>query len=126
MTKILKQSILIIIILYLFIPLIQKEFPFFKEKPLKGVFILTAKPDSMLKNRFSGEYQNQYEKHFNDSLGFRPFFVRLNNQINFSLFNTILITIFLLLYSFLNLHFFSFSVNQLAFYLLHFLYFQDI
>ena len=81
MTKILKQIILIIITICLFIPLIQKEFTFFKEKPLKGVFTLAEKPDSMLENWFSGEYQLKYEKYFNDSLGFRPFFVRINNQI---------------------------------------------
>ncbi|OFX36371.1 MAG: hypothetical protein A2X08_14795 [Bacteroidetes bacterium GWA2_32_17] len=85
----LKQIILFGFIFLLFVPLIQKEFPFYEEKPLKGVFTLTAKPDSIYKNWFSGEYQLKYEKYFNDSIGFRAFFIRLYNQIEFSLFKNV-------------------------------------
>lgn len=86
---VLKRFILVVIILLLFVPLFQKEFSFFNEAPLKGVFILTAEPDSILENWITGEYQVKYEQHFNDSLGFRNFFIRFNNQIEFSLFDKV-------------------------------------
>lgn len=82
-----KQFILWIILLLLFIPLIQTTYPFAKLQPLKGSFTLAEKPDSILENWFSGEYQVQYEKYFNDSIGFRPLFVRIKNQIDFWCFN---------------------------------------
>lgn len=85
--KIIKQSILISIVLCLFIPLIQTIHPFIEFQPLKGSFALTEKPDSIQDNWFSGEYQLQYEKYFNENFGFRSFLVRLNNQIAYTLFN---------------------------------------
>ena len=85
--KIIKQSILISIVLCLFIPLIQTIHPFIEFQPLKGSFALTEKPDSIQENWFSGEYQLQYEKYFNENFGFRGLLVRLNNQIAYSFFN---------------------------------------
>jgi hypothetical protein len=82
-----KNGILIFLMVLLFYPLIQTYFPHIKEKQLQGSFTLAEKPDSLIENWFAGEYQIEYEKYYNDSLGFRSFFVRVNNQINFSIFN---------------------------------------
>lgn len=89
MIKILKHFILIIITLVLITPLLQKEFSFFNETPLKGAFTPITEPDLILENWFSGEYQLQYEKYFNDSIGFRSLFVRINNQLEYSLFDNV-------------------------------------
>lgn len=83
-----KKNIILVFLLFLLcLPLFQEKFIFANEKPLKGDFVLAEKPDSMIQNWFSGKFQLQYEKYFNDFIGFRNFFVRVNNQINFSLFN---------------------------------------
>ncbi|OFX44968.1 MAG: hypothetical protein A2046_14905 [Bacteroidetes bacterium GWA2_30_7] len=87
-TKI-KNILLILLILLLFIPLIQNTIPFIKEKPLGGEYILTKKPDSLIDNWFSGKYQTNYEPYFNENIGFRSFFIRLNNQLKYSFFDFI-------------------------------------
>lgn len=83
---VLKHFILGSILLLLFLPLIQKTYSFVELKPLQGAFILEEKPDSIQENWFTGEYQLQYEKYFNENFGFRDLLVRINNQIAFSLF----------------------------------------
>lgn len=82
-----KKTILIVIMLLLFIPLIQYSLILFKESPLQGDYKLAEKPDSLAHDWFSGEYQIQYEKYFNDKMGFRSFFVRIYNQTLYTLFN---------------------------------------
>lgn len=84
-----KHFILVILMLLLFAPLIQKIHPFVDLKPLNGVFWPIAKPDSIQKNWFSGEYQKEYEGYFNENFGFRNWFVRLNNQNTYSLFDQV-------------------------------------
>lgn len=71
----------------LIIPLFQYFVPTIEEKPLLGEFKLAEKPDSMLENWFSGDFQIKYEKYFNDYMGFRNFFVKVNNQMDYSFFN---------------------------------------
>ncbi|MDD2637033.1 MAG: hypothetical protein PHW82_16185 [Bacteroidales bacterium] len=61
--------------------------PIVKVKPLKGAVINAEKPSFKLKSWFSGDYQEKYEKYTNDNIGFRPWFVKLYNQIQFSMFN---------------------------------------
>lgn len=82
-----KHIILIIILTLIWIPLLQKTFTIFKEPKLKGHFTVTSKPNSSTQNWYSGKYQLHYEKYFNSSFGFRSFFVRVNNQIDYTFFN---------------------------------------
>lgn len=84
-----KKILFLSFIFVLFIPLIQINIPFFKLKPLKGAYVLEEKPDSIEYKWFSEEYQQQYDKYFNDHLGFRNLLVRANNQIKFSFFDKI-------------------------------------
>ncbi len=46
-------------------------------------------PDSIfsLQNWWNGSYQEQHEKYLNENFGFRNLFIRINNQIAYSLFN---------------------------------------
>jgi hypothetical protein len=70
------------------VPLVQMRFHFIQYPPLKG----DAKPavDSAFTfdGWFSGAYQITKEQYLNEAFGFRDLFVRLNNQIAFSFFNT--------------------------------------
>lgn len=85
--KRLKQVIFMGIILLLFLPMIQHEFRFLEEKPLNGAFVLSSRPELTKKSWFSGEYQEKQDKYIQENTGFRPGWVRLYNQWNYSLFN---------------------------------------
>jgi len=71
------------------IAFVQSKWIFFKKMELKGdVTIANAIPFS-LPQWFSGDYQTSMEKHLNDTYGFRNLSVRLNNQLEYSLFKKI-------------------------------------
>lgn len=67
--------------------MIQKEFGAVKEKALKGYIVPAAKANFSWRCWFAGDYQQQQEKYLNESFGFRSGFVRINNQLTYSLFN---------------------------------------
>ena len=71
-----------------FLPLVQRLFSLFKEKELMGYFEKTPKPDFNKDNWFEYKYQTDIEKYTKENVGFRKFFVRSHNQINYSCFNT--------------------------------------
>lgn len=81
----LKKLLFVFIIVVVTLPLIQHYFAIIKEPPLNGVFKKTPKPQN--KDWFNTSYQDAYEKYYNDTVGFKPFFVRYYNQIQYSLFN---------------------------------------
>jgi alginate O-acetyltransferase complex protein AlgJ len=56
-------------------------------RDLVGVTIDEPRPSLSLHGWFTREFQNQFSKWFNQSYGARPFFVRMGNQLNYSLFN---------------------------------------
>ncbi|WP_430406403.1 alginate O-acetyltransferase AlgX-related protein [Fluviicola sp.] len=84
--KRLKQVVFAGIIALLFIPMIQHKFRFLEEKPLNGSYELSSKPALNKANWFSGKYQEGQDKYIQEHTGFRPGWVRLYNQWNFSLF----------------------------------------
>jgi hypothetical protein len=69
------------------LPLAQFSTNFFEEKKLDGYIIEHDKPRFEWKEWFNNSYQNQYDKYFNQKFGFRNFFVRSHNQLDYSLFN---------------------------------------
>jgi len=71
----------------LILPYIQSTLNIVKLDPLGGAYQKTEDADFTVAGWFSGEYQEQYEKFFNENFGFRNFFVRLDNQIAYNLFN---------------------------------------
>jgi hypothetical protein len=76
----------VIIIILMALPAVQMRFHLFKEKPLNGAFKLAERPQFTKVNWKSGEYQGQIESYLKDHSGFRNFLVRLQNQVDFSLF----------------------------------------
>ena len=87
-TKVLKYIIFTLLVVILFLPLYQQLYPFVELKPLNGEYKKTIKPSLSSKDWFSGEYQTHFDKYYNDTIGFRPFFVRTYNQIYYSIFST--------------------------------------
>lgn len=69
------------------LPMIQKELGVIKENALKGYAIPAEKANFSWVSWFAGDYQQQQEKYLNESFGFRSSFVRINNQLTYSLFN---------------------------------------
>ncbi|MBE9492048.1 MAG: hypothetical protein IMY70_04125 [Bacteroidetes bacterium] len=86
MDKKIKYILFSIILLLLVLPAIQNQFHLFSIKPLKGDFVPAPKPELNANNWFNGEYQAKYDDFLEQHIGLRSSLVRLNNQIDFSLF----------------------------------------
>lgn len=84
-----KNLYFILFVLFLSLPLLQMLFPIVKVKPLKGSFRETKIPKMSVSNWFSGKYSIEFENYINDSIGFRPWMVRVHHQIQFSCFDKI-------------------------------------
>jgi hypothetical protein len=85
--KLIKVALLVFILLLLVLPYLQSFFKIVKLQPLKGAIEFSENPSITLNGWFSGDYQTKQEKYLNESFGFRNFFIRINNQIAFDLFN---------------------------------------
>lgn len=85
-----KQIILFCILLLLALPAIQQYTGIFPEKPLKGAITEPVKPKLTLKSWFDDSFQQTYDDYLEQSIGFRPFLIRVNNQIAYSLLDTAL------------------------------------
>ncbi len=81
-----KRTILFLILLLLAFPAFQKRFGPVSSKPLSGVFTSAPKPVMTTTTWMNGTFQDQYRQYLDDSVGFKPEFVRLFNQVEFSLF----------------------------------------
>ncbi len=84
--KNLNKYLFSLILALLLLPGIQTIFSFVKEKPLNGVHIEQVFPIFTFQDWFSLDYQPKLNKYFVQNFGFRPFFTRLYNQIDFSVF----------------------------------------
>ena len=73
--------------LLLLIPLVQQLTAIVEINPLKGAITELEKPGFSINKWFQGEYQTEAESYLNEKFGFRNSFIRLNNQIAYSLFN---------------------------------------
>lgn len=76
----------IMLIVLMVIPSIQKIIPFISFKKLEGDFVVTEKPAFTFQSWMTGEFQSKFDKYTEENIGFRNFLVRLVNQIDFSLF----------------------------------------
>lgn len=74
------------IFVVLFVPMIQDQLHLKKVYPLHGDVKVPENIEFDKEDWFSGYYQEEKEKHLNASFGFRNQFVKLNNQIAYSLF----------------------------------------
>jgi len=85
MTKI-KEILLAIILILLILPSLQNRLNILKIKPLEGDFILAKKPVFSKQAWSTGAFQFNYNNWLEENIGLRPHFVRLNNQIDYSLY----------------------------------------
>lgn len=84
-----KFSLLTMIFIFMFIHMIYDHFNFIRIPPLKGDIRYSKKPALTIKSWFNGDFQQEQETFINEAFGFRSLYVRLNNQIGFSLFDKI-------------------------------------
>ncbi len=70
-----------------FLPAIQKEFKIIPLSSLNGASISIEKSNFEIQSWFDGSFQQNFDSWLEENIGFRNWFVRLFNQIDFSLFN---------------------------------------
>ena len=75
-----------VLILLLFVPLAQEYFHMFRLTPLQGAWVPAQKPSMGVKQWFTGSCQDSLSTYYNENFGLRSFFVRVNNQLDYSLF----------------------------------------
>ena len=80
------KVLLVIILCLLVLPMLQGSFRFIRSKDLDGYFELTPKPEFTWEGWLGGVFQEQLMKNREDVAGFRSDFVRLYNQVDYSLF----------------------------------------
>ena len=74
-------------LLLMMIPLFETEFKIFNFEGLKGAFYPKIKPVLNDSDWFNGDYQKRAEEYLTDTVGFRNVLLRLNNQIDYSLYD---------------------------------------
>lgn len=82
-----KKSLFFLIILLLALPAIQERFHLIKSAPLKGYFVPSKQAGFSISSWFVGDYQDSCAAYFREKTGFRGSFVRLYNQVDYSLFS---------------------------------------
>jgi hypothetical protein len=85
--KAILSSIFVLFIGLLVLPVIQRKFELINIKPLHGAFKKTEIDSLSIETVLNGEYQEKVGKNVKENIGFRSLFVRINNQIDFSLFH---------------------------------------
>ena len=73
----------------LVLPALQGVSSVFPKRKLRGVEKTTERPVFGLSELSSGSYQAQLERYIGENFPFRGYLVRINNQINYSLFDEI-------------------------------------
>lgn len=78
--------LIIVISLFLLVPLVFLFTNVNTKIPLKGDVVLNQNPYFTISGWTDGSFQTKFEKYINDNIGFRPWFVRVRNQVAFSLY----------------------------------------
>jgi hypothetical protein len=86
---ILKKALLVFTLLVLFLPLLQSRFHFMNLYPLAGDEGPKSDTTLTFSNYCSGVYQHKLNERLASGFGFRSLLIKINNQINFSLFNKV-------------------------------------
>jgi hypothetical protein len=82
-----KAAVLAILLLVLFLPAIQAKFSVVRMKPLDGYSTDSASyPTFSWPGVRDNSYQTSFEHYVEVNLGFRPWFIRLRNQLSYTLF----------------------------------------
>ncbi len=88
--KIAKNILFILVFCLMFLPLIQHVTGVFNIRPLKGSYSKQVLPKFSWKAYINDEFQPVLNKWIEENIGLRPFFIRVNNQIAYSLYDTAL------------------------------------
>lgn len=81
-----KSFLCVVVLILMFFPVVQHGTKIFRVKPLDGDFTLHPRPAFTWSSWMKGTFQENFDRYIEDHIGFRPFFVRLHNQLDFSLF----------------------------------------
>ncbi|MBI3518577.1 MAG: hypothetical protein HY062_04370 [Bacteroidetes bacterium] len=87
-----KIGLFVMFFAVLWVPIIQQRFKLFKESELKGAYIKPERPHFSLDSVKTLAFQKQVEDYENFDFGFRPFFVKMKNSINYLLFHELSIS----------------------------------
>ncbi len=82
-----KQFLFALPFIVLLLPFLQQQLSIYTSKPLTGEFIPAEKIAFSAASWFEGDFQNAYDKYYEENIGFRNPLIRLYNQVDFSLFN---------------------------------------
>jgi SGNH hydrolase-like domain, acetyltransferase AlgX len=82
-----QKRLFVFIWILMLVPLAQQLSGIVKEKSLKGAISESPKPVFSAEKWFEGSYQQESETYLNEKFGFRNYFIRLNNQLAYSLYN---------------------------------------
>ncbi|MEZ5083694.1 MAG: hypothetical protein R2750_09615 [Bacteroidales bacterium] len=84
-----KKILVLILLAYFLVHVAQLFTGFIKVKPLGGVIHTTEVPNLSMASWFSGAFQDSLTNRLDEAFGFRPLYIRLFNQIDFSLYRKI-------------------------------------
>ncbi|MDA3898799.1 MAG: hypothetical protein PF482_21880 [Desulfobacteraceae bacterium] len=82
-------SLLKLLCLAGFIVVLQTGFAFIPDMPLSGVELKEPFPGFSLQSFIQQDFQNSVSQWLSTNIGFRGYWIRMDNQINYSLFNEI-------------------------------------
>jgi SGNH hydrolase-like domain, acetyltransferase AlgX len=82
-----RHTLLLLVMVVLFLPIIQSFMPVVLEKDLKGYFELKSKPLLNSNDYFSSKYQEEYMQYLDGALPLKATITRIYNQVLFSIFN---------------------------------------
>jgi hypothetical protein len=81
-----KRVLVLVMLVAMLLPALQQFFHFAFVKELNGYFEPAEAPEWSADNWFSGRFQEQADPYLNENFGFRSDFVRIRNQIEFSMY----------------------------------------
>jgi hypothetical protein len=85
--KIIRHVLLFLIIAVMLLPLVQQRILHLSMRPLVGVQDTLSDPKFTFSKFFDLSYQEQKSSFLDEKAGFRPFLIRLKNQVDYSVFN---------------------------------------
>lgn len=84
-----KQFLFLVLMLMLLLPNVQQHLNWPKVKSLKGAISKPKLPQWSWKNLWTGSFQDSLNTYVENNIGYRPDLVRLHNQLQYTLFDTV-------------------------------------
>lgn len=88
-TEKIREILVSLFIIFLTLPILQHAFKIFPLQSLKGAFNERYLPEFKKQDWFTSSYQSNFEGYVNDRIGFKPWFVKIKNQIEYSVFDKV-------------------------------------